>query len=46
MHFKNFEGKPKRESPRRTLFACGGLGPLQMVLEPDNGRCTSEEAEP
>ena len=24
----------------------GGLGPLQMVSEPDIGQCASEEAEP
>ena len=24
---KNLEGKPERESPKRTIFASGGLGP-------------------
>ena len=28
-----------------TIFASGGLGPLQMVLEPDTGRFASEEVE-
>ena len=45
MHFKNFEGKPERESPKRTISASGRLGPLQMVLESDIKRCASE-AEP
>ena len=35
---------PERESPKRTIFVNGGLEPLQMVLEPDTGRCASEEA--
>ena len=43
-HFKN-QGKPERENPKRTVSASGGLGPLQMVSEPDTGRCASEEAE-
>ena len=42
---QKLEGKPKRESPKRTISAGGGLGPLQMVSEPDTGRCVSEEAE-
>ena len=46
MHFKNFEGKPKRKSVKRTIFASGGLGLLQMVLELETGSCASEEAEP
>ena len=29
--------KFERESPKRTIFASGGLGPLQMVSEPDTG---------
>ena len=41
-----FEGKPERESPKRTISASGRLGPLQMVSEPDTGRCASEEAVP
>ena len=31
--FKNLEGKPKR-----TTSANGGLGPLQMVSDPDTGQ--------
>ena len=31
--FKNLEEKPERESPKRTIFASGGLELLQMVLE-------------
>ena len=46
MCFKNHAGKSKRKSPKRTIFASGGLGPLQMVLEPDIGRCASEDVEP
>ena len=37
MHFKNFEGKPERETPNRTISANGGLGPLQIRLELDTG---------
>ena len=29
-HFKNLEGKPERESPKRPIYASGGFGPLQM----------------
>ena len=46
MRFKNLEGKSERESTKRTIFASGGLGWLQMVLELDTGRCASEEAKP
>ena len=35
--FKNLEG---------TISASCGLGLLQMVSEPDTGRCASEEAKP
>ena len=28
--FKNLEGKLERESPKRTISASGGLGPLQL----------------
>ena len=37
--------KPERESPKRTISANGGLGPLQMVSEPDTKRCAREEVE-
>ena len=46
MRFKDLEGKPGRESPKRTISACSGFGPLQMVVEPDTRRCASEEVEP
>ena len=29
--FKNLEGKPENESPKRTISASGGLRPLQYV---------------
>ena len=35
-----------RESPKKTISTRGGLGPLQMVLEPDTERCVSENTEP
>ena len=41
--FKNLEGKLGRESPKRTISTCAGLGLLQMVSEPDVGRCASED---
>ena len=31
--FKNLEGKPERESPKRTIFTSGRLGPLQNFSE-------------
>ena len=46
MHFKNFEGKPERESPKRTISTTGGLGLSQMVSKPDTGRCANERVEP
>ena len=36
----------RKGSPKRTISASGGLGPLQKLSEPDIGRCASEEAEP
>jgi len=45
MCFKNLEEKPERESSKRTISASGELGLLQMVLEPNTGRCVSKEAE-
>ena len=41
----NLEGKLERESPKMTISISGGLGPLQMVSEPDTEQCISEEAE-
>ena len=37
------EGKPKRENPKRTISASGGLGLLQLVLEPGTERCVAED---
>ena len=44
--FKNLERKPEKKSPKRTISANSGLGPLQMVSEPDTERCVSEKAKP
>ena len=46
MHFKNLEGKLKRENSNRTISVSNELGLLQMVSEPDIGRCVNEEVEP
>ena len=35
-----------RNGPKRTISTSGGLGLLQMVSQPDTGRCVNEEAEP
>ena len=35
-----------RNGSKRTISANGGLGLLQMVSEPDIGRCASEDAGP
>ena len=32
--------------PKRTIFVSGGLGLLQMVPEPDTGRCASKDDSP
>ena len=45
MRFKNLEGIPEGESPKRTIFADSRLGLLQMISEPDIGGCASEEVE-
>ena len=45
-HFKKLERKPERDSPKRTISVRGGLGLLQIVSEPDTGRCASEDAGP
>ncbi|KAG7033927.1 Cysteine-rich receptor-like protein kinase 10, partial [Cucurbita argyrosperma subsp. argyrosperma] len=44
--FKNLEGKPKRENPKRTISVSSGLWLLQMVLEPDTGQCANEDVGP
>ena len=46
MRFKNLEGKPIRENPKRIVSASGGLGPLQIVSESNTGRFFSKEVEP
>ena len=46
MRFKNLEGKPKKESPKRTISASSGLEPLKMVLESNTRRYASEDAGP
>ena len=46
MRFKNLERKSERGNPKMTIFANGGLGPLQIVLESDTEQCASEKAEP
>ena len=43
MLFKNLERKLERESLKRTIFASGGLGPLQLVSEPGSGQCANED---
>ena len=45
MRFKALRGSPK-ESPKRTISTSGGFGALQMVSEPDTGRCASLLAVP
>ena len=50
---RGLEGKPRRESPKRTISTNGGSGSLQMVSEPDTGRwapkgskCASKDVGP
>ena len=35
-----------RNGPKRTISASGEFGVLQMVSEPDTGRCANENVEP
>ena len=37
------EEKPRRENTKRTIFATCGIRLLQMILEPDIGRCASKD---
>ena len=37
---------PYSDKPKKDNICCGGLGLLQMVLEPDTGRRVSDEVEP
>ena len=46
MCFKNLEGKLERKSSKRTISPRGGLGLLQIILEPDNGQCASKNTGP
>ena len=46
MRFKNIEGKLERESSKKTISTSGGLLLLQMLSEPNIGRCASEGADP
>ena len=39
--FNNLEGKARRESLKMTTLVSGGLGRLQMVLEPVRGTSRS-----
>ena len=35
-----------RNGPKQTIFANGGFWLLQMVSEPDTGRCANKDAGP
>ena len=43
--FKTTRLMAVRNGPKRTIFASGELGLLQMVSNEDTGRCASEKAE-
>ena len=45
MRFKIVRWTTIRNGLKQTIFASGGLGLLQMVSEPDNERCASEDGE-
>ena len=44
MRFKTVRLMAIHNEPKQTIFASGGLGLLQMVLELDTGQCASEDA--
>lgn len=44
--FESFEGKFERESLKKTIFASDRSESLQLVLEPDTGRCANLFAVP
>ena len=44
--FESFERKFERESSKKTIFASDKSEWLQLVLEPDTGRCASLFAVP
>ena len=46
MPFKNFKGKLRRKSPKRTVSASGEFELLQMVSEPDTKRYANEDVAP
>ena len=46
MQFKSLEGKLGRENPKKIISTSGGLGLLQMILEPNIGWCVNEDAGP
>ena len=39
-------GKPRRESPKRTISVSDGFGLLQIVLESDTGQCVGKDVDP
>ena len=43
---KSIEDKLERENPKTTISASGGSGTLQMVSEPETGRCANLLAVP
>ena len=44
MRFKTVKLTAIHNGPKRTISANSGLGLLQMVSEPDTGRCVNENA--
>ena len=46
MCFKNLEWNLERESPKKTMSANGEFGLLQMISEPNTGRCVGEDDVP
>ena len=44
MRFKTMRLTTIRNEPKRTIFASGWLGLLQIVSEPNTGRCVSKDA--
>ena len=46
MCFKTMRLTTIHNRPKRTISASGGFRMLQMVSEPDTGRCSSEDARP
>ena len=46
MRFNTVRLKAIRNEPKRTIFVSGGLGLLQMVMEPDIEQCASVDVGP